>query len=115
MNRRTMIAGTISAVALGSLRPGSLFAQSTPAAPESDYPDLLIVVNDDGFDVPQPLSAGRYRVTVRNDSSQEAHTAFGRMPDGAMPARRLPGDPPSALLSVTQTSRPIGPARSRAS
>ena len=83
MNRRTMVAGAISAAALGSLRPTSLFAQSTPAASNADYPDLLIVVTEDGFTVPQPLTAGRYRVTVRNDSTQPAHTGFGRLPDGA--------------------------------
>ena len=83
MNRRTMIAGTLSAVALGSLRPGSLFAQSTPAATSADYPELLIVVNENGFTVPQPLAAGRYRITMRNDSTQPAHTGFGRLPDGA--------------------------------
>ena len=82
MNRRTLITGSAAAVTVGTLRPGSLFAQSTPAATDA-YPELLIVVNDDGFLVPQPLTAGRYRVTVRNESAQDAHTAFGRLPDGA--------------------------------
>ena len=83
MNRRTLIAGTMTAMAIGCIRPGALLAQSTPSASADALPELLIVLNDEGFDVPQPLQAARYRVIVRNDGTQLAHSAFGRLPDGA--------------------------------
>jgi hypothetical protein len=82
-----MLVGSAMALTTIATHRSSLMAQSTPAAsPASsggEYPELLIVVSDTGFDVPQPLAAARYRVTVRNDGTQPSHTGFGLLPDGA--------------------------------
>jgi hypothetical protein len=55
--------------------------QATPGTAD-DLPELRIALTDTGFDVPQPLSAGRYAVTaVNTGTSTVSHFGVGRIPD----------------------------------
>src|SRR5690349_10992647 len=81
MNRRTLLKST-SGLTLGLLASRSTiaFAQGTPAS--EDYPTLDIVITDDGFTIPEGLTAGRYAVTVTNNGTTPSHCPMGRLPDG---------------------------------
>jgi hypothetical protein len=82
LNRRSFIAGSLgmaSAIALPKL---SLAHDATPDA-ASDLPTLEIALTDTGFDIPQPLVAGRYQVTVTNTgAATDSHFGMGKLPDG---------------------------------
>jgi hypothetical protein len=68
-----------AAISLPSI---SAAEDATPEA-SSDYPTLEIILKDDGFDIVQPLVAGRYQVTVSNTgTSSDSHFALGKLPDG---------------------------------
>ncbi len=86
MNRRTMVLGSAMAITTVATQRHTLFAQgasnATPATSNDDYPELVVVVTDEGFEVSQPLAAARYQVTVRNDGTQPSHMGFGLLPDG---------------------------------
>lgn len=81
MNRRTLLKGT-GGLAAGLLltRGTRVFAQGTPAAGE--LPSLTITVRDDGYDIPEGLTTGRYAVSVVNNGSGPSHSSLGLLPDG---------------------------------
>ncbi len=81
MNRRTLLKGTGGlAASLLLTRSAHVFAQGTPAAGE--LPTLTITITDDGFEIPEGLTAGRYAVSVVNAGSAPSHSSLGRLPDG---------------------------------
>jgi hypothetical protein len=80
MNRRTFVTGSLGLTATITLPRVTRAAQATPAAGE--FPALELILTDAGFEFPQPLDAGRYRITVSNTgTSAESHTAIGKIPD----------------------------------
>jgi hypothetical protein len=81
MNRRTLLKST-GGLTLGLLvtRPTIAFAQGTPVSGE--LPALTITVTDDGYDIPDGLSAGRYAVSVVNNGTGPSHSSLGRLPEG---------------------------------
>ena len=58
-------------------------AQATPdAAAANDLPALELTLTDTGFEIAQPLHAGRYQITVTNaGTSADSHFALGKVPD----------------------------------
>jgi hypothetical protein len=81
MNRRTLLKST-GGLTLGLLATRSTiaFAQGTPAGGE--FPELIITVRDDGYDIPEGLTAGRYAVSVVNNGSSPSHSSLGLLPEG---------------------------------
>lgn len=55
--------------------------RAAPATPTSAFPDLLIGIKDDGFTLPDSITAARYSVTSHNEGTQPSHSALGRLPD----------------------------------
>jgi hypothetical protein len=81
MNRRTFVTGTLGLASAIALPKWSLAQDATPNA-SPDLPPLEIVLTDTGFDIPQPLVAGRYQVTVSNTgTSTDSHFGLGKIPD----------------------------------
>jgi hypothetical protein len=84
MHRRTLLAGFLTLVSSLALPRLAAAAPATPAlAPaDAELPQLTVTLTDNGFDFPQPLSAGRYAVTVVNAGTlTESHSGLGRIPD----------------------------------
>jgi hypothetical protein len=84
MNRRTFVAA-ISAVTVSLVlgtRSGIGATPASPVAGGAPFPDLLIRIEDDGFVLPDGITAGRYTVTSRNEGTQPSHSALGRLPEG---------------------------------
>jgi hypothetical protein len=81
VDRRTFISGSLGMAAVLALPRVSRAAQATPDA-AADLPALGITLTDTGFEFPQPLNAGRYRVTATNvGTSTDSHFALGKIPD----------------------------------
>jgi hypothetical protein len=81
MDRRTFVTGSLGIAAALALSRVSRAAQATPDA-DAELPTLAITLTDTGFDFPQPLNAGRYRVTVTNaGTSSASHSGLGKIPD----------------------------------
>jgi hypothetical protein len=79
MDRRTFLTGSLGLAGALALPRVASAAQATPAA---ELPALDIALTDTGFEVPQPLQAGRYAVTVTNaGTSTDSHFGLGRIPD----------------------------------
>jgi hypothetical protein len=81
MNRRTLLklsAASMAALALPTA--GCTLAQAT--AEGGDLAELTITVRDDGYDIPDGLTAGRYAVSVVNAGTTPSHASLGRLPDG---------------------------------
>jgi hypothetical protein len=85
MDRRHFVIGSISAAAaLLSSAQASRANQATPSSATTggELPTLQITLTDTAFQFPQPLSAGRYAVTVTNTGTSTAsHSALGKIPD----------------------------------
>ncbi len=85
MNRRMFVTGSLGMAAVVTLPRPIHATQAVPNAspiPEMVPPALEVTLTDTGFEFPQPLNAGRYRVTVANaGTSAESHTAIGKIPD----------------------------------
>ncbi|MFN8590389.1 MAG: hypothetical protein U0031_02925 [Thermomicrobiales bacterium] len=58
-------------------------AQATPGAEAADgLPELTITLTDTGFEVAQPLPAGRYHVIASNSgTATDSHFGLGKIPD----------------------------------
>ena len=58
-------------------------AQATPGAEAADgLPELTITLTDTGFEVAQPLRAGRYHVIATNSgTATDSHFGLGKIPD----------------------------------
>lgn len=82
MDRRTFVAA-VSAMAISTVgmksRVGA--APASLIAEDATYPELLIHIEDDGFVLPDAITAGRYAVTSQNEGTQPSHSALGRLPD----------------------------------
>jgi hypothetical protein len=68
------------AVGLLAARSTIALAQGTPTS--GAFPGLTITTTDDGYDIPEGLTAGRYAVSVVNNGSGPSHSSLGRLPDG---------------------------------
>jgi hypothetical protein len=81
MNRRTLLKVSAASMAALALPTATrTLAQATPEA--GDLPELSITVRDDGFDIPDGLTAGRYAVSVINAGMAPAHASLGLLPVG---------------------------------
>ena len=84
MQRRQFLASSATLAAALAVRP-SLARQAAPAA--SGFPRLEIALTDDGFELPESISAGRHEAVVTNTGTMtESHWAMGRFPDGVTDA-----------------------------
>jgi hypothetical protein len=85
MDRRSFLVGSFLSVTPLVVRHGTIrAAQATPDAPAGgdDLPALELTLTDTGFEIPQPLRAGRYQVMVTNaGTSSDSHFALGKIPD----------------------------------
>lgn len=80
MNRRSFIAQSAGlAAAIAVARP-ALANQGTST--ESEFPTLEVVLTDTGFEIAEPVVAGRTQLNVTNAGTMaESHWAMGRYPD----------------------------------
>ncbi len=84
MDRRKFIAGSCGIVAMAALSSPSHAAPATPgtSAADADLPALELALTDTGFEIDEPLTAGRYQITVSNKGTlSESHFALGKIPD----------------------------------
>jgi hypothetical protein len=84
MNRRSFISGTLGIATIVRLPAPPHAAQSTPSASETtlELPELTLTLTDNGFEIDQPLTSGRYQITVTNAGTfTESHFALGKIPD----------------------------------
>lgn len=84
MDRRNFIIGSIGMAAATAVVGSSRSAYATPSASSNgtDLPALELALTDTGFEIAQPLSAGRYEVTVSNTGTSAAsHFGLGKIPD----------------------------------
>jgi hypothetical protein len=80
MDRRTFLTGSLAVAGAFSLPRAARAAQATPNA--SDLRALKLTLSDTGFEIAQPIQAGRYEVTVSNTgTSTESHFGLGKIPD----------------------------------
>ena len=80
MDRRNFVAGSLGIATALALPRISRAGRAT--ASSADLPDLALTLTDAGFEIAQPLAAGRYRVTVANTGTlAESHFALGKIPD----------------------------------
>lgn len=84
MHRRTLLKGT-GGLAMGLLATRSLSAMAEDAPASETFPALTITVTDDGFVIPEGTVAGRYAVTVANESTTPSHSSLGLLPEGTDP------------------------------
>jgi len=90
MDRRRFLVGSLLGGVPLLVRHGTIRAvQATPhAAAGTDLPTLELTLTDTGFEIAQPLQAGRYRVAVTNaGTSTESHFALGKIPEGITDAQ----------------------------
>jgi hypothetical protein len=90
MNRRRFLVGSSVGVVPLLVRHGTIrAAQATPdATAASDLPALELTLTDTGFEIAQPLQAGRYQITVTNTgTSTDSHFALGKIPDDVTDAQ----------------------------
>lgn len=84
MDRRTFIAGSLGIAAIAALPVSSRAAPGTPnaSAMDADLPALELALTDTGFEIDEPLTAGRYQVRTSNKGTlTESHFALGAIPD----------------------------------
>jgi hypothetical protein len=84
MDRRKFVAGSFGIAGIVALPIPARAAQSKPgdAAVDEDLPRLELALTDTGFEIDEPLTAGRYQVTVSNKGTlSESHFALGKIPD----------------------------------
>ena len=90
MDRRSFLAGSSLSVLPLLVCPGRTWAtQATPVVEvEEALPELAVTLTDTGFEIPQPLQAGRYQVTVTNTGTlTDSHFALGTIPDDVTDAQ----------------------------
>src|SRR5215210_7059813 len=84
MNRRAFISGSLGIATMAGLPVPSRAVQSTPSASgtTAELPALSLTLTDAGFEIEQPLTSGRYQITVSNAGTlTESHFALGKIPD----------------------------------
>src|SRR3954468_2124933 len=90
MDRRRFLVGSSLGVIPLLMRPGVIrAAQATPdTLASSDLPTLKLTLTDTGFEIAQPVRAGRYQVTVTNvGTSTDSHFGLGKIPDDVTEAQ----------------------------
>jgi hypothetical protein len=71
------------------------------------YPELHITVNDDGFEVPARIDAGRTLIVYENSGQESRHSLLMQLPEGTDPEQAQEEihaeseEPPEWLLSAT--------------
>jgi hypothetical protein len=87
MNRRAFVTGSLGMAAAIGLPKLSFAHDATPDA-SSGLPALEIVLTDTGFEIEEPLKAGRFQVTVSNTgTSTDSHFGLGKIPDSVTDAQ----------------------------
>ena len=84
MDRRTFIGGSLGIATIAALSAPSRAAQSTPSASgtSAELPELTLTLTDTGFEIDEPIMAGRFQITVTNAGTlSESHFALGKIPD----------------------------------
>jgi hypothetical protein len=84
MNRRTFISGSLGSATIAGLPAPSRAAQSTPSASgtTAELSTLTLTLTDTGFEIDEPLTSGRFRITVSNAGTlTDSHFALGKIPD----------------------------------
>ena len=84
MNRRKLIGGSLGIATMLALPAQSRAARSSPnaSAVTAELPALALTLTDTGFEIDEPLAAGRYEITVTNAGTvSESHFALGKIPD----------------------------------
>jgi hypothetical protein len=85
MDRRTFLTGSLGLAAALAVVPRTISAaQATPDATPSasGLPTLTLTLTDTGFEIAQPVMAGRYELTVVNGGSiTDSHFGVGKIPD----------------------------------
>jgi len=82
MYRRTFITGSLGLAATIALAASPGVARSRSTAVATELPTLDLTLTDTAFEIAQPLSAGRYEITVSNTGTlTESHFALGKIPD----------------------------------
>jgi hypothetical protein len=81
--RRFLLVSLLGVIALLVRHRAIRAAQATPdATAANDLPALELTLTDAGFEIAQPLHAGRYRITVTNvGTSADSHFALGKIPE----------------------------------
>lgn len=81
MNRRAFLKST-TAIAAGLAVSGRITTIISGNAQTGDLPQLQLTLRDDGFEIVEPLTAGRFEITVSNaGTSFDSHSALGLVPD----------------------------------
>lgn len=80
MNRRTVLKATTAIATSLALGGGRTAMARSPDA--SGYPELTIAVTDQGFVVPEDVTAGRYAVRMVNEGTVPSHSSLGLLPAG---------------------------------
>lgn len=90
MHRRTVLGGSLAAAGLLTSTKVAWAAQANPSAspgPDDALPLLELALTDTGFELAEPLAAGRHRVVVSNaGASTISHFALGKIPDAVTDA-----------------------------
>ncbi len=81
MNRRTLLKFSAASLAATAL-PTAQRAVAQDADAANGFPELIIRLTDEGFVFPDDATAGRFAVSVVNESSTPAHSPLGLLPEG---------------------------------
>ncbi len=111
LSQRALGMGMLAATLLGS-PAGVLGQEATPEAPGSllagmGYPELRIQVNDEGFELPEQIEAGRTLIVFENAGQESRHSLLLALPEEVDRERALadlgPGaqEPPAWFLDAT--------------
>jgi hypothetical protein len=90
MHRRTFLTGSLGLAAALAVVPRMTSAKATPEATPgaSGLPTLTLTLTDTGFEIAQPLMAGRYEITVMNAGTiTDSHFGMGKIPDDVTDAQ----------------------------
>jgi hypothetical protein len=80
MKRRTFLIGSLGTAATLALGRSAIAMPATPGAAELQ--PLALKLTDTGFEIAQPVMAGRYEITVTNSgTSAISHFALGKIPE----------------------------------
>src|SRR5688500_13540085 len=84
MDRRTFITGSLGIATIAVIPAATQAAEASPNASKEtmELPTLELTMTDTGFEISEPLAAGRYQITVTNAGTlTESHFALGKIPD----------------------------------
>lgn len=82
MQRRQFLAGPLGLVITCHVTRSTSLARTSAAADRASLPVLDLTLSDTGFEIVQPLAAGRYEAVVANAGTlTDSHFALGKIPD----------------------------------